>query len=213
MIEDGAKLFSLPVICRAPDAGGFLSRITYAHSFGYCFAGSPLMGQNAYLGVVPLLANLVVVCQDYVPSAADVADYVHRYLLHTFDDFKAIAGKDAMFEVAMFGYCSRTKGLKAFHIEPTLEGGVWTLRCSERADLTVDRPLYLGSEKPVMMQPFASAIGSAAPGRPLSRMPRHVIEDCISEGTFSRHWRRCSAWYRQCVRLPGARIVQTARIR
>jgi|SRR5688572_29582001 len=184
LLQDGAKIFSLPIVCRAPGPNGFFSRVSYAHSFGYCFAGSTLMGQNAYLALVPLLGNLVVRA-DYVPAMADVASYVHRYLLHTFDDFKARVGERAMFEAAIFGYCGRTNRLTAFHIEPSLDEGIWTLKCFERADITVGHPFYLGVEKTHMMARFAAAVGSVAPGRPLSRMPRHVIQDCISEESFS----------------------------
>ncbi|HET9359883.1 MAG TPA: hypothetical protein VFO58_09035 [Vicinamibacterales bacterium] len=181
LIEDGAKIFSLPVVCRAPGQDGFFSRISYTHSFGYCFAGSTLMGQNAYLALVPLLGNLAARA-DYVPSMADVASYVHRYLLHTFDDFKSKVGESAMFEVAIFGHCGRTNRLTAFHVEPGRdEAGTWTLKCSEREDIQVGHPLYLGADKSRMMERFAAALGSAAPGRPLSRMPRYVIQDCISD--------------------------------
>jgi len=184
LIEDGAKIFPLPIVCRAPGQDGFFSRISYTHSFGYCFAGSTLIGQNAFLALAPLLGSLAVET-DYVPSMADVAAYMHRYLLHTFDDFKARVGKGALFEAAVFGHCGCTNRLTAFHIEPSVEAGIVTLKCSERIDTTPGRPLYLGAEKPNLTERFAAAVDSAAPGRPLYRMPRYVIQDCISEESFS----------------------------
>src|SRR5438552_8653485 len=107
LIEDAAKLFGLPVVCRLPDSQGFFSNVYYAHTYGYCFAGSTLMGQNAYLAVTPLLSNLISPTS-YVPSLADVANYLLSYLRLTFDGYKERVGDHAMFEVALFGHCSRT---------------------------------------------------------------------------------------------------------
>jgi hypothetical protein len=184
LLEDGAKIFALPVVCRVPGREGFFTYVNYVHSFGYCFAGSTLMGQNAYLALLPLLGNLVV-RSGYVPSLADVARYVHAYLLRTFDDFKGRAGEGAMFEAALFGYCHRTRLLSAFHIEPRLENRMWTLACTERPDIRSGHLLYLGDEKDRMKDSFATASASEeVPGRPLSRMPRHVIQDCIRDESF-----------------------------
>jgi hypothetical protein len=184
LLEDGAKIFSLPVVCRAPGSDGFFTAVSYAHSCGYCFAGSTLMGQNAYLALLPLLGNLVARA-GYAPFMADVARYIHAYLIRTFDDFKGIAGQRALFEVALFGYCHRTQRLSAFHFAPQLVTGIWTLRCTERADIVDGHSLYLGDEKVRMHERFAAATASGgAPGRPLSRMPRHVIQDCILDDTF-----------------------------
>lgn len=102
--DDGVKVFSLPVICRTADSEGYFSELAYAHSFGYCFAGSTIMGQNSYLALVPLLSNLISV-SGYRPSMEEVAQYVHRYLRTTFDSFKLVAGRGALFDAALFGYC------------------------------------------------------------------------------------------------------------
>jgi hypothetical protein len=179
LMEDGVKLLSLPIVSRAANQDGFFSTISYAHSVGYCFAGSTLMGQNGYLALAALLTNLVAPAT-YVPSMQHVAEYINRYLCHTFDDFKTSVGHNAMFEAAIFGHCGHTNGLRAFHLEPRLnDAGIWTLVCSEADAIEPHHPLYLGVDKIRMMERFENATGSAAPGRPVSRMPRYVIEDCI----------------------------------
>lgn len=178
VLDDGAKVFGLPVICRAADKQGFFSEVTYAHSFGYSCAGSTLMGQNSYLALVPLLSNLVAGA-GHVPSLQSVASYIHRYLVRTFDDFKVTAGAGAMFEAAVFGYCHRTARARAFHFLPKQEAGAWALGCVEW-EVGRGRALYLGDEKGKMESRLATAFeGESVPGRPLTRIPRYVIQDCI----------------------------------
>jgi hypothetical protein len=79
LIDDCSKVFNLPVICRSPDSQGFFSRVTYLHSYGYCFAGNTLMGQNAYLGMTPLLSNLITNDSSF-PAMQDIASFVLKYL-------------------------------------------------------------------------------------------------------------------------------------
>jgi len=114
-----------------------------------------------------------------------VARYIHAYLSRTFDDFKGTAGQTSLFEVALFGHCHRAKRLSAFHFRPRLEAGILTLACTERADIVDGHLLYLGAEEARMQERFAAATASGSmPGRPLSRMPRYVIQDCILDDTF-----------------------------
>ena len=178
VLDDGAKIFGLPVVCRAADKEGFFSEVTYAHSFGFCCAGSTLMGQNSYLALVPLLSNLAA-APGYVPSLESIAAYVHRYLVRTFDDFKVTAGPGAMFEAAVFGYCHRSSRARAFHFLPNHDADTYALSCVEW-QVSSGHALYLGDEKGKMESRLAAAFeGESVPGRPLSRIPRYVIQDSI----------------------------------
>ena len=59
LIDDATKIFALPVVCRSASQNGFFTDITYYHTYGYCFAGSTLLGQNTFLALMPLLSNLI----------------------------------------------------------------------------------------------------------------------------------------------------------
>lgn len=186
LIDDGSKLFALPVICRSPGPDGFFSHVSYAHSFGYCFAGSTLMAQNTYLALIPLLGNLVATA-NYVPSLADVAKFMFAYLSRTFDEYKARVGEKAVFEVALFGFCHSTGSLSAFHFKPKIDGGTCTLACNEHLNMRDRDFLYLGDARDRVTKRLTSAFsGQSVPGRPLSRIPRHVIQDCIDDESFPR---------------------------
>ena len=184
LIDDGAKLFALPVVCRSPGETGFFSKIYHANTYCYCFAGDTLLGQNTYLALVPLLSNLVS-STSYIPSLADVARYMRSYLRHTFDDCKVTRAESSIFEVGLFGYCSKTDKLSIFHFIPKLEESVFKMTYEPHENMQAKDFIYLGDKKPYMSSKIAAAFAAASiPGRPLSRIPRHVIQDHIDDENF-----------------------------
>ena len=142
------------------------------------------MGQNAYLGLVPLLSNLVSP-KNYVPSLEDVATHLLAYLRRSFDDFKLRAGPAAMFEAALFGACARTGELGVFHFRPELVDGVYELAVRAHTALRDGDFVYLGDERAKMNEAIAAARAEPeVPGRPKSRLPRYVIQDFIEDSAY-----------------------------
>lgn len=91
MIDDAVKILSLPIVCRRPGPNGFFSEAYFAHKLGYCFAGSTLMGQNAYLALLPVLSSLLSETS-YIPSIYDIARQMLAYFKAVLDDYKRVAG-------------------------------------------------------------------------------------------------------------------------
>ncbi len=183
IIDDAVKIMGLPLIARAPDPSGFFSEVYYAHTVGYAFAGSSLMGQNAYLALVPLLSNLISL-ERRPPALADVADYVARLLNRTFDETKH-RGKESLFEVAIFGFCSCRQSLATYHFAPNASvetrGGM-AIKMTPCENLKDQDFIYLGDNKASMRDAVEKAFkGPNVPGRPASRAPRYVIADCIED--------------------------------
>jgi hypothetical protein len=193
LINDAAKVFALPIVCRSPGENGLMTEVYYDHTYGYCFAGDTLLGQNAYLALVPLLSNLVS-STSYIPSLAEVAGYVHAWLRRTFDSCRESRGDRSLFEVALFGHCRTTDSLSAFHFMPKLVNGVFEMTCEPHENMQEKQFLYLGDQKEHMHSQIAEALAvdpdalaaftAASAGRPLSRIPRYVIQDHINHESF-----------------------------
>lgn len=180
IIADAVKIFSLPIICRRPGPTGFFSEPYFVHTLGYCFAGSTLMGQNAYLGVAPLLSNLIS-ATSYIPSIEDIARQILAYLKVTFEDYRPIGARQSLFEVAVFGYCHRTQQLEIVHFRPKLVQNVYELGLETHQNLHAHDFLYLGNDGEALREDITNAFnGEAVPGRPISRAPRFVIQDRIA---------------------------------
>lgn len=183
LIEDAAKVFSLPIVCRDPGGDGFFSEVYYFHTIGYCFAGSTLMGQNAVLGLTPLLSNLISPTS-YIPSLSDIAQHVHAFLSRTFDDYKQRVGEGAFFEAVIFGYCHKEFELSAFHFLPRAIDGTLQITVTSLEGMKDREFVYLGDDRQSMRGLIEGAFkGASVPGRPLSRIPRYVIQDRIDDSS------------------------------
>jgi hypothetical protein len=180
LITDAVKILSLPIICRRPGPSGFFTETYFVHTLGYCFAGSTLVGQNAYLGLAPLLSNLHSTTS-YIPSMDDIARQILAYLKATFEDYRPIGAQQSLFEVAVFGYCYRTQQLKIFHFRPRLVQDVYEVVLEPHHDLRTHDFVYLGSNGAALRKEITNAFnGVAEPARPISRAPRFVIQDHIA---------------------------------
>lgn len=181
LIEDGAKIFPLQIVSREPGTNGFFSKVSYFHSIGFCFAGNTLMGQNAYLSLAPRLSNLISPT-GYVPSMADIAKYVHTHLQLTFNDYKGRVGEHAIFEAAIFGYCHSINALAIVHFRPQISDGMCVLGASTKNGMQPGEFQYLGDKKDLMTRRLSEALsGVSSPERPISRIPRYVIQACIDD--------------------------------
>lgn len=185
LIDDAAKVFALPVVCRFPDEDGFFSQVGYFHTYGYCFAGSTLLGQNTFLALMPLLSNLVA-NQPYTPQMAYVANFIFEYLGRAFDDYKVIACENSAVEVALFGWCHVTQKHHIFHYRPGKdENGVYVIKCTDHTDLNEKSFVYLGDQRNDMTQKIQNAFNSGSElERPLSRIPRYIIEEHIQNSKY-----------------------------
>lgn len=184
LIGDAAKIFSLSVVCRAPGPQGFFSEEYFAHSLGYCFAGSTLMGQNSYLAIAPLLSNLISATR-YVPSMRDIADFTMRYLERAYDQYKVQVAAQANFEVCLFGWCHREQSLEAWHFRPGLRHGQMRMMSTRHASMVFGDFIYLGSHKDHASKLLTEAFGQLAqPGLPAQRAPRHVIQNLIEDEAY-----------------------------
>lgn len=75
LIDEGVKLFELPVICRAPDehTGDFVE-IYFANTLALGCTGHSVIYHQIQANLVPLLGNLVGL-RGNMPSLADVANF------------------------------------------------------------------------------------------------------------------------------------------
>jgi hypothetical protein len=185
LIDDAAKVFTLPVVCRFPDQDGFFSQVGYYHTYGYCFAGSTLLGQNTFLALMPLLSNLAA-AQRYVPEMSCVAHFILKYLGRAFDDYKVIACESSAVEVALFGWCHVTQKQHIFHYHPAEDdSGVYVIKCRDHTNLNEKSFVYLGDHRNDITQKIQKAFdGESEPGRSLSRIPRYIIEEYIQNRAY-----------------------------
>lgn len=77
LIDQGIKLYEVPIVCRAPGPSGFFDGIFFEGAVGLLGAGGSLVFQHVYGTVVPLLGNLLQPAE-VAPTLAEVAHFVGR---------------------------------------------------------------------------------------------------------------------------------------
>lgn len=73
LLDEGTKLFSVPIVCRGPGDDGFFSLPYFVQDVGLACVGGTLLYQHVYACMVPVLSSLI---GDglLVPSLEDVAE-------------------------------------------------------------------------------------------------------------------------------------------
>lgn len=175
LIQDGAKIFSVPIVCRSIGRDGLFTEPYFAHTLGYCFAGSTLMGQNSFLSASPLLTTLTSE-KRYIPSIEDIVRFFHYFMSSSYDNYKVIAQSRAHFEAALFGWCHNSGALEAWHFKPSDASGVWRIGF-EKADFCVSGSfLYLGDYKDIAKSKLEGAFLLEPQNE---QVPRKVIQELI----------------------------------
>jgi hypothetical protein len=77
LIDQGIKLYEVPIVCRSPGPEGFFDRIVFEGAIGMLGAGASLIFQHVYGTLVPLLGNLIYP-EPAAPSIAELASFVGR---------------------------------------------------------------------------------------------------------------------------------------
>lgn len=78
LLNNSAKIFSIPVIARCPGVTGEYDTQYYVNSFGLAFSGSSLIGLNLASTISSMTSQLVGPSSTAVPSFQDVADFSVR---------------------------------------------------------------------------------------------------------------------------------------
>jgi hypothetical protein len=181
LIEDGAKIFGIPIVCRSVGIDGLFTDPYFAHTLGYCFAGSTLMGQNSFLSAAPLLMTLTSE-EEYVPSIENIANYFLHFMNSSHDYYKLIAREGSQFEAAIFGWCHSASALEAWHFKPCDASGEWRISV-DKVDLGVKgRFLYLGDHKDVAEPMLKAELESSTEDE---KAPRKVIQSLIRSEAYA----------------------------
>jgi hypothetical protein len=120
LLNEGGKLFSLPVICRRPDEQGFFSIPYSVQDVGLACVGGTLIYQHVYACLVPMLSSLLGDGRS-VPSLEDIA----RTTATVTEKYVASLGQTNpqahRVGLVLAGYCVVHSRHEAYKLEPCFE--------------------------------------------------------------------------------------------
>lgn len=179
LIDEGVKLYELPVICRKPGESGMFDTPYFATTVGLACAGGTLIYQHVYATLVPIFSNLIGT-GEAVPSVAGLASFAGSITSTYVRSLGARRPNTAMsVSVVVAGHFPGHPP-HAFELRPDREhpGGVIDF-AEHSLDLTNDRVHFLGDQRERAQQLLADLRADPRPGTPFERAPLNVIRTLI----------------------------------
>lgn len=184
LLNEGCKLFSLPVRCCQPAPGGGFSQEYYSTSVGMACVGGSLTYSNVYGTLVPLLTNLICDKAD-IPCMATIGMLVARVTSAYVQSLWEARGADALqVRLVLGGYCGAHGRLEAYRIDPVQSAeplgkfGSWAL------DLTGEDVYFFGADVEEAQGVLKEMV--AASEHPMSRTvaPLRVIRSFVESSKY-----------------------------
>ena len=177
LIDEGVKLFELPLACRAPSESRFFDDVYFATRFGLGCAGSSLVYHQVNATLLPLLGHLVGV-RGRVPSIADIAGFIADVGTRYVRSLGARRPQDAdRVAFLLAGWCPVAGRLMACEMSPRITDGV-QFTVSE-VDLSV--PYFVGDCCGRAREMYDEIAAADLPGAPRTRAPLNVIRQLIED--------------------------------
>ncbi len=180
LLESGAKIFSIPVICFAPGLSGFFDKQIYRSDIGLAYAGSSLVGLNLNAVLTTCLSRLNFIHQ--LPSLDDIVEFAGRLIRLYVSQLSVSSGAAALCEIAIVGFCTLEHKLKIYHLLPQSSDAGIVYKSEVYSDgQTLDNfVLLLGADKKRILSQIETEREMYGSGIAWWRVPKRVIEAEIS---------------------------------
>lgn len=181
LLDEGAKLFELPVVCRGPGPSGFFDQTYLDTRFGLVCSGSTVIFHQVYATLIPSLGNLAG--YGHVPALQDVAALVARMTTLFTRSLGVTRPRGAYAALVVAGVDPITSTLQAFEISPELDDERRISFQPAPADLEEDRVLFTGDSRAIASAEHELDVMRAnpVPGRPYHRAALNVIRKLAQE--------------------------------
>ena len=133
LTEHGPKLLPIAVVCKQPGATGFFDREVYRTEIGFAYSGSSLSALAAHALSSTLLSKLIGAPNAPPPALNEIAFFVAGASAEYMREVCQLAGRDGMFSSIVFGFCPQTRVLRAFRLNPVIEGASFRVEIQERS--------------------------------------------------------------------------------
>ena len=180
LIDEGIKLYEVPVVCRSPGPSGFFDTPFFTTSVGVVGAGGTLVYQQVCGTLVPILGNLTSTGRA-VPSIGDIASFAGGVATHYVRSLGARRPNDAAKVTLVVGGESADGGLQAYRLSPdTADGGLLTFAV-EPLDLQPRAVHFIGDKTEDARTRLQEVVAKDEPGASKYRAALNVIREFIND--------------------------------
>lgn len=198
LTEHGPKLLPIAVICKQPGASGFFHREVYRAEIGFAYSGSTLSALAAHALSSTLLSKLVGAPNAPPPALSEIAFFVAGASAEYMREVCQLAGSDGMFSSIVFGFCPQTLDLRAFRLNPIIDGASFRVDVQEHAlnpirigGTAAHSAIIIGSSPAVLAAAIDHQLADAKQRGEVHEIvardaPKRALRKLISEGADER---------------------------
>lgn len=182
LLESGAKIFSIPLICKTIDANGFFEKIFLETKIGLAYAGSSLIGLNVQAALTTIFSSLINT-SGIPPSIDSLADYASMIIKSYINTLAVMKPDSALCEFLIMGYCNQTNDYKVCHLSPDFSSGKFDLsiEITSSKNSNNDFLVLLGDKK----DEITSSVKTYKKQNPSkTRAPKHVLQEIIQNEIY-----------------------------
>jgi len=179
LIDEGIKIYELPVICRVPGEQGFFDEEVIATSVGIACAGSSLVFQHVAGTLVPILSNLISVDRRAI-SISDIAHLIAKVTTLYVRSVGVRRPAGASVTLIVAGEAPRGQP-EAYKIKPERDDFGLISFAPERLDLALGKVHFIGDKVEVAEKLLVEIATRDEPGASRHRAALNVIRQRIDD--------------------------------
>jgi hypothetical protein len=180
VIDEGIKLYEVPVICRRPGPSGLFDTPYFASAIGMVGAGGSLVYQHVYGTVVPILSNLIHP-EGAVPSTAELASLLDRVTTMYVRSLGRVRPADAMRITLIVGGQTPGQAPEAYQLRPQVGDDGLVEYPPESLALGPEDVHFIGSRLDDAQQLLDDLVERDEPGASRHRAALNVIRALIDD--------------------------------
>ncbi|HKZ13433.1 MAG TPA: hypothetical protein VJL81_06275 [Solirubrobacterales bacterium] len=180
LIDEGIKIFEVPVVCKGPGESGFFDQTYLDSSVGLACAGGTLVFQQVYGTLVPILGNLISPVAA-VPTLRDIAMLIGRVLTIYVRSLGGSGRQGADRVAIIVGGQLATAAPEAYELGPR-EGSNGMIHFSPtRLGLGDGDARFIGDRVEEAQSLFHELVAKDDPGASRHRAPLNVIRAFVDD--------------------------------
>jgi hypothetical protein len=180
VIDEGIKLYEVPVVCRRPNATGFFDVPYIASAIGMVGAGGSLVYQHVYGTLVPVLGNLIHP-EGAVPSTQDLASVVDRVTTTYVRSLGQVRPDEAMRITILVGGQTPGRPPEAYRLAPRIGAEGMVEYPPESLTLSPTDVHFIGSHIDQAQALWEEFVERDEPGASRHRAALNVIRALIDD--------------------------------
>jgi hypothetical protein len=180
LLEEGVKLFELPIVMRGPGASGFFDQVNFQTTIGLACTGSTLVFQQVYATLVPLASNLGGFGDR--PTLFDLASFIGRLATTYIRSFGTTRPNNSTVGIVVAGSDPMSGELLAYDLSASLDSMSMYEFLPNPVDLANSRVHFTGDPSAILEAErlLDSFRKSPMPGISCDRAPLNVVRQVIS---------------------------------